>query len=258
MQGGKVCVRCGKPKANSAFFKSTNKYHNDGLVPICKKCIVEECYDADSGDLNLDAFLKILRQIDKPYVPSLFDSAKSEIKKRSDKSGNVKIGFDRVELLINLYFKYLTSFSTYKNLTWEDSAVYGEKNCITPRNNRKKQKQDFAISLYNFLQSQYHLKSEFDQNLLKLYATFRVEAEQAIADNDMERYLRCRNIIRFVMNRLAVMRGLDEHEQFYDYFSDWVYDPEQREEVWNSQEDEFEMGTMFDGWDDWKDLWNFG
>lgn len=257
MQGGKVCLKCGKPKANSAFYKSTSMYHNDGLVPICKRCVAEECYDAGSGDINLDVFLNILRQFDKPYIPSLVDSAKKEIKKRSDKSGNVKTGFDKVKLLVNLYFKYLTSFNRYKNLTWEDSAVYGESDHKNAMDNRKEQKQTFAVSLYNFLQSQYHLKNEYDQNLLRLYAIFRVEAEQAIADNDMKRFLRCRNIIRFVMNRLAVRRGLDKYEQFYDYFSDWVYDTGQREEVWNSPDDEFEMGTMFDGWDDWKELFDF-
>ena len=37
MKDGKVCLKCGKPKADSAFFKSSSSYHKDGLVPICRK-----------------------------------------------------------------------------------------------------------------------------------------------------------------------------------------------------------------------------
>ena len=48
MQNGKVCLKCGKPKADSAFFKSSSSYHKDGLVPICRKCIIDTAYDPET------------------------------------------------------------------------------------------------------------------------------------------------------------------------------------------------------------------
>ena len=59
MQNGKVCLKCGKSKADSAFYKSSSSYHNDGLVPICRKCIIDTVYDPDTDDMDTDSFIEI-------------------------------------------------------------------------------------------------------------------------------------------------------------------------------------------------------
>ena len=63
MQNGKVCLKCGRPKADSAFFKSSSNYHKDGLVPICRKCIIDAAYDPDTGAMDIGSFEEILRQL---------------------------------------------------------------------------------------------------------------------------------------------------------------------------------------------------
>ena len=63
MKDGKVCLKCGKPKADSAFFKSSSSYHKDGLVPICRKCIIDDVYDPDTGAMDIGSFEEILRQL---------------------------------------------------------------------------------------------------------------------------------------------------------------------------------------------------
>ncbi len=105
MQGGKVCLKCGKSKANSAFFKSNSENHSDGMIPICKKCIFEAVYNPLNEELNIEQFQKILRQADKPYLPELLRLAERElIKRNSNKTGN-----DRINSIVGIYFKYLSS-----------------------------------------------------------------------------------------------------------------------------------------------------
>ena len=101
MQNGKVCLKCGKAKADSAFFKSSSSYHKDGLVPICRKCIIDAVYDPDTGAMDIGSFEEILRQVDKPLLPEILNAAEKQIAKQySD-----KIGYERVKTAVGLYFK---------------------------------------------------------------------------------------------------------------------------------------------------------
>ena len=46
----------------------------DGRVPICK-CIFKACYDETTEDINIDELQRVLRQIDKPWLPEIYQSA---------------------------------------------------------------------------------------------------------------------------------------------------------------------------------------
>ena len=114
MQNGKKCLKCGKAKADSAFFKSSSSYHKDGLVPICRKCIIDTAYDIETDTLDTDRFEEILQKIDKPYLPKVMDAVEKQIAKQySD-----KVGYERVKTAIGLYFKNINSLKQYQDTTY--------------------------------------------------------------------------------------------------------------------------------------------
>lgn len=116
MQNGKVCLKCGKSKADSAFFKSSSSYHKDGLVPICRKCIIDDVYDPDTGAMDIGSFEEILRQVDKPFLPEVLDAAEKQIEKQySDKTG-----YERVKTAVGLYFKNINSLKQYQDTTYSN------------------------------------------------------------------------------------------------------------------------------------------
>ena len=114
MQNGKVCLKCGKPKADSAFFKSSSSYHKDGLVPICRKCIIDTAYDPETDALDTDSFEEILQKIDKPFLPEIMDSVEAQIVKQFSN----KAGYERVKTAVGLYFKNINSLKQYQDATY--------------------------------------------------------------------------------------------------------------------------------------------
>ena len=128
MQNGKVCLKCGRPKADSAFFKSSSNYHKDGLVPICRKCIIDTAYDSDTGAIDTDSFEDILRQVDKPFIKSVLESSKKEFRKKVQNGRcKDKTGIDYIEAIVGLYFKNISSLPQYKNITYSSLNSKAEK-----------------------------------------------------------------------------------------------------------------------------------
>ena len=105
MQNGKVCLKCGKPKADSAFFKSSSSYHKDGLVPICRKCIIDTVYNPDTDAIDIGNFEEVLQKVDKPFLPKIMNAVDKQIKKQYSN----KAGYERVKTAVGLYFKNINS-----------------------------------------------------------------------------------------------------------------------------------------------------
>jgi hypothetical protein len=95
----KMCVSCEKQKVQTSFFSTNSKMFTDGKVPICKACIKEQVDEKDISSVK-----RILRQIDKPFISTVWSSATNSEK---DTFGS--------------YMKMINSLPQYKTLTYEDS-----------------------------------------------------------------------------------------------------------------------------------------
>ena len=123
MQNGKVCLKCGKPKADSAFFKSSSSYHKDGLVPICRKCIIDTVYNPDTDAMDVSSFEEVLQKVDKPFLPKIMNAVDKQIKKQYSN----KAGYERVKTAVGLYFKNINSLKQYQDTTYSSPESKSSK-----------------------------------------------------------------------------------------------------------------------------------
>ena len=126
-QPTKICCSCPPEKAEkpiSQFYQSFSKLHADGRVPMCKECILEKCYDNEKDDINIDAFKSILRQIDKPFIDSVFQSSLNQYNK-TYAGKNVKHG--NRKSIISYYFKNINTLRQYKTLNWEQGIAWNKR-----------------------------------------------------------------------------------------------------------------------------------
>lgn len=68
----KVCSRCNKSKSTKEnyYLAASDNIHSDSRLSICKPCLEEVShYD------NVERFVDILRQIDRPFIKSLYDTS---------------------------------------------------------------------------------------------------------------------------------------------------------------------------------------
>lgn len=66
------CLTCLEEKPKVQFYKSNSKMFAEGIAPYCKECISKN----DISDLKV--FLKILEQLDVPYVKTIWDDVYSK------------------------------------------------------------------------------------------------------------------------------------------------------------------------------------
>lgn len=126
-RNSKVCICC-NPAENvrpvSEFFNSTSPLHADGLVPICKKCIVQHSFDYRSGAIDMDGFLDVLRQIDKPYLPEVVTLAWKQFDETYDLAHvKERTRLDNLDKVILYYFKALKDSPSYRRYRWIDGAM---------------------------------------------------------------------------------------------------------------------------------------
>lgn len=101
------CSMCGEIKKSKDFYASTNPFHTTGKIPYCKSCIKEFCLGKNNA-LDLDKLKLILKEIDKPF---LYDVIQSALKESSNTGGDV----------LGIYFKNVCSLPQYKQLNWSCS-----------------------------------------------------------------------------------------------------------------------------------------
>lgn len=90
---------CRKTYVITEFYQSNSVMFPDGRVPICKKCLLKM---VDETDVN--SVINVLRQIDKPYIDKLWQSA---LNSDAESFGN--------------YMKNINSLHQYKKMTFDDS-----------------------------------------------------------------------------------------------------------------------------------------
>ena len=211
-------MMCGKPKANSAFYKSRSTFHSDGLIPICRKCILNSVFDPLLEELNVDKFQNILRQIDKPFIKDVLTAAEQELRKKYP----TKKGQEKVKTQIGLYFKNINSLPQYQSLTWDNSKfdlddfaptqtggntnrqiVYidGTTELFSGYGFTTKQ-MEYLRALYNLLQDDYyHITAPKQRNMLASFVKDCLHLQNAIALNDDSMFVDCiKDIINVSVN----------------------------------------------------------
>lgn len=116
----KVCSACQKEKRLGEFYISYNVLHKDMRIPMCKKCMRDACFNSD-GEFEIENLKSLLRQLDKPFIQSIWESSENEVKKNAAKSE--EISYDAV---IGKYMKNI-SIQQFRRYTWEDGLNYVDK-----------------------------------------------------------------------------------------------------------------------------------
>ncbi|MCI8287999.1 MAG: hypothetical protein HFH89_10155 [Lachnospiraceae bacterium] len=231
MQNGKQCTCCGKKLADSAFYKSLNPKHKDKLTPMCKKCCVKQSLDDAGESVDIERFKNTLHFNDKPYRAELHRASIQQAEKKySDEDGKTK-----AETIVGLYFGKLSSLHQYKNMTWDDSTLENKAGEILQiiqvgedesAFNGHKDYPPKAIkamhSLYDFLQSIYHITDQQQKNLLSAYIDNRIIGEMFIAENLTAEYDDCWQFANHDLVQLKQLRGVEDgifaecYADFYD------------------------------------------
>lgn len=185
-----TCLTCGETKKSSEFYTSSSVFHaGTGRVPYCKVCLKSMSIDSN-GNIDVEKFKKVLKEIDKPYLCDVLQSAFNEAKKVDN--GDV----------IGIYFKNINSLGQYKNLGWTDSIFELNHEDENRTNNKTEivindqiiDKWGFGYSdeeYYYFekkwkkLIDNYGEKTSFHSEGLITYIRFRVKEELATARGDV-------------------------------------------------------------------------
>lgn len=238
MQNGKVCLKCGKPKADSAFFKSSSSYHKDGLVPICRKCIIDTAYDPETDALDTDSFEEILRQVDKPFLPNVMSAVEKQIAKQySD-----KIGYERVKTAVGLYFKNINSLKQYQDTTYSNPDSKPSKRKHTNDLVYYLSDDNFTVTeemirlfgegytskeyqtmqrIYNDTKQDYPNISTSQRNLLLRYVRFAAKEEIATSSDgiaDAEKWSKLASDALKQLNSIDVQGGVTSFSEFFQKF----------------------------------------
>ena len=66
----KICKVCDKNKKMNEFYKVDSKLHPDGVMDVCTDCLKE-----GMDQSTIDEVVGILRQMNKPFIKDVWESA---------------------------------------------------------------------------------------------------------------------------------------------------------------------------------------
>lgn len=95
----KICIKCSKEQALINFYTTKSDAFADGRISICKTCIKKEL-----NEDNIDSVRKVLRQLDKPFISSVWRTCLD-----SDKE------------TFGWYLRQISTLTQYKGMTYENS-----------------------------------------------------------------------------------------------------------------------------------------
>lgn len=126
-----TCLSCGVTKKSGEFYASSSVFNiGTGRVQFCKECCLKMSCD-DKGNLDIEKFKNTLKQIDKPFLPDVLQSAYDECKNSETHA-------------LTIYFKNINSLPQYSSLLWKHS--------IFERSNEMDEEDEIVVdsSLINF------------------------------------------------------------------------------------------------------------
>lgn len=179
----KVCSTCGVEKATKRdFFVSYNPLHKDGRIPICKDCIRNACRD-ENNEFNLDNFKSLLRQLDKPYIQSLWDKSESELRKKTKK----QVGEISWDAVVGLYLKNI-AMQQYQGLTWEDGFRYDKSGSTSDGIESSRRKSQNSEKVFYLSNEEFEVTEEIIRLFGEGYTAKEYEIMQRIYDDMQQEY----------------------------------------------------------------------
>jgi hypothetical protein len=183
-KNNKTCSKCQKDRKLTDFYTSYSPMDADGKIRICKTC-VQSMINID----NVDSWKDTLRQLDKPFMYHLHESAMSK---------NSPIGE---------YFKLINA-KDYRSYTWKDSVEDAPTKDI-PKENRIENTSPSQFVLtdelinkwgegytdeeyrsferkYHMLKNNYQEKTAMHTEALLTYIRYRVKEELATAKGNVK------------------------------------------------------------------------
>lgn len=112
----KICPICNLSKPVDDYYASASVFHKDGYCPYCKDCVKAKAFNPETNTVDEANFKAILRQIDKPFITSVFNMAVREYNKRYF---GKEVPVDNRKNIVAIYFKDIQTLRQYKSLTWE-------------------------------------------------------------------------------------------------------------------------------------------
>ena len=116
----KTCLCCNKELSIRNYYKSTSELYQDGYVPWCKSCIVENIVD-HVGKIDLAKLKKVLQQLDKPYYKDVLQLAINQFKKENPNIEESLVEFYGAKILA-IYFKNVQTYPKIATKNYNDSA----------------------------------------------------------------------------------------------------------------------------------------
>ncbi|MEM4995004.1 hypothetical protein WKH56_20780 [Priestia sp. SB1] len=181
----KMCVKCLKEKIKERnFYKSSSKWHGDGLFPYCKQCLKEN-FDENS----MSSIREILRALDKPFLPDTWEKAKS--------NRNETLGTYLKDVYLN-FSDYTYDQSCFDNKTTleepkEVVKVEPVKVEVVTDELINKWGEGYSIDQlkaferkYSLLKNNYQEKTAMHTEALLTYIRYRVKEEIATAQGDIK------------------------------------------------------------------------
>lgn len=210
----KTCISCPSGHENQPlknFYISYNPLHADGHVPLCKNCVVRLSYNNEVDDVDVQKFKDVLRQIDRPFIPALWDAA---IKQYNDRYTDRAVKHGNRKSIISFYFKNIASLPQYRTMNWSDglsiamrsgnerkiesgaganvvSSTTSSLEYIPTEEDKELFGEGFSPEVYRRmnikfagLKSSYPSYTPFHEEALKTYVRLKVQEEMAIARGD--------------------------------------------------------------------------
>lgn len=199
----KKCENCHRELAiKNNFYTTRNKLFPDGRINICKKCINEKIdYD------NMNTVYDMLRQMDIPFIQSVWDGA--DVKKKGTKFGN--------------YIQAI-ALAQYDGLTWNDSDILKSN-----KNKEKDKKQEVKIMIPKSekeIKKIQNIRNRWgddwtDEELLLLNQTYdELSADKNMKFNSSKQYLKLATM-NYVRAYMASKNGdMNEADKYTKLFNE--------------------------------------
>lgn len=223
------CTRCGKEKdLIDDFYSSTSPiyaYHE--RISVCKDCLI------NITDINnLNSVMDVLRMIDKPFIPSLWERSIEE-SERTNRN------------LFGTYMKNVV-MKQYRDLNWSDSTL--DEEILEMVNSEQTNLSEEVLDRwrgweieqikelernYQELISTYEHDTPIQRNIYKNIAVAQLQADEAIAKGRTNDYKNLMKVISDLMNdaKIKPLQDTGENDGGLSTWGQWVAKIEEEEPI---------------------------